>query len=121
MKYQWIDEYCFSKLGVEKDYKEEWGATRYLIGGKMFVMQCSDKNKKPIITVKCDPEFGEGLRRDFKDIVPGYYMNKEHWNSIYVEGDVPDDIVKQMVAMSYELVFESLTKKMQKEIKAQEV
>lgn len=118
MKYQWIDEYCLSKEGVEKDYKEEWGVIRYLIGGKMFLMQGGDKNGEQIITVKCDPEFGKNLRDEFKDIIPGYYMNKEHWNSIYIEGVVPDDIVKQMIAMSYELVFKSLTKKVQNEIKS---
>lgn len=116
MKYQWIDEYCLSKVGAEKDFKEEWGVIRYLIGGKMFLMQGGDKNGKEIITVKCEPEFGKGLRDEFKDIIPGYYMNKEHWNSIYMEGQVPDEIVKQMIAMSYDLVFKSLTKKMQKDI-----
>lgn len=118
MKYQWVEEYCLSKAGVEKDYKDEWGVIRYLIGGKMFLMQGGDKNGEPIITVKCEPEFGKSLRDEFKDIIPGYYMNKEHWNSIYVEGEVPDEIVKQMIAMSYDLVFKSLTKKLQNEVKA---
>ena len=116
MKYEWMDEYFLSKKGAAKDFKAEWNASRYLIGGKMFGMLGGDKYDKPIITLKCEPMFGEMLRKQYKDIVPGYYMNKVHWNSLYLEGDVPDEILKQMIDMSYALVFDSLTKKAQKEI-----
>ncbi len=116
MKYHWMDEYCLSKKGVEKDYKPEWDATRYMIKGKMFVMQGGDKEGKPIITVKLDPLHGELLRKQYKDIVPGYYMNKEHWNSLYLEGDVPDEVVRDMLDKSYSLVLSSLSKKLQKEV-----
>ncbi|SDZ12507.1 MmcQ/YjbR family DNA-binding protein [Tindallia californiensis] len=116
MKDEWLDSYCLSKKGAEKDFKVEWDATRYLIGGKMFAMQGGDKEKKPIITLKCEPAFGQQLRREYHHIVAGYYMNKEHWNSVYLEGDVPKDILKQMIDMSYELVLNSLSKKKQKEL-----
>lgn len=116
MKYPWIDEYCLSKQGAIKDFKVEWDATRYLIGGKMFVLQGGDKYGKAIITLKCDPPFGDMLRQQYEHIIPGYYMNKEHWNSVYLDGDVPDEILRDMIDMSYQLVFKSLTKKLQKEI-----
>ncbi len=116
MKYKWMDEYFLAKKSVQKDFKVEWNATRYFIGGKMFAMQGGDKYNKPIITLKCEPMFGRMLRETYKDIIPGYYMNKEHWNSVYLEGDVPDDILKQMIDMSYSLVLGSLSKKAQAEI-----
>lgn len=116
MKYEWLDEYCLSKKGAIKDFKEEWDATRYLVGGKMFAMKGGDKENKAIITLKCDPIFSHSLREQYQHIVPGYYMNKEHWNSLYLDGDVPDDILKQMIDMSYDLVVEKLSKKMLKEI-----
>lgn len=116
MKYEWIDEYCLSKKGAVKDFKIEWDAIRYLIGGKMFAMEGGDKNKQAIITLKCDPLFGQYLRQQHQHIIPGYYMNKEHWNSVYLDGDVSDDVLKEMIDMSFELVFNSLSKKMQKEI-----
>lgn len=116
MKYEWIDEYCLSKKAAEKDYKVEWEATRYFIGGKIFVMIGGDKYKKAIITLKCEPIFGQFLRDENKNIVPGYHMNKKHWNSVYLDGDVPDDLLKQMINMSYELVLNSLSKKVQGEI-----
>lgn len=116
MKYEWMDEYCLSKKGAEKDFKAEWEAIRYLIGGKMFAMQGGDKDNKAIITLKCEPVFGQALRQQYEHIIPGYYMNKEHWNSVYLDGDVPDEILRQMIDMSYELVLKSLSKKAQKEI-----
>ncbi|MFP4697408.1 MAG: MmcQ/YjbR family DNA-binding protein [Eubacteriales bacterium] len=116
MRYQWIDEYCLEKKGVVKDYKIEWKATRYMINDKMFAMQCNDKEGKPIITVKLEPMFGEMLRSKYKDIVPGYYMNKKHWNSLYLEGNVPDEVLEDMLDKSYEIILKSLSKKAQKEI-----
>ena len=120
MNYEWLDEYCLSKKGTIKDFKVEWNATRYLIGGKMFAMQGGDKHKKAIVTLKCDPLFTRSLREQYQHIVAGYYMNKEHWNSLYLDGDVPDDVLKQMIDMSYELVLGNLSKKVQKEIIEQE-
>jgi len=116
MKYSWIEEYCLSKKGVIKDFKVEWGAFRYLIHDKMFVLQGGDKEHKPIITVKLEPLHGDILRKQYKDIVPGYYMNKDHWNSLYLDGTVPDEIVRDMLDRSYQLVFKALSKKLQNEI-----
>ena len=116
MKYPWLDAYCQAKNGCEKDFKEEWGATRYQIGGKMFAMQGTDNTGKAIITLKLEPSFGDLLRQEHKDIIPGYYMNKVHWNSVFLDGDVPDALLEQMVDESYRLVFGSLPKKTQKEL-----
>lgn len=116
MGYEWMDEYFLSKKGAKRDFKVEWNATRYLLGDKMFAMLGGDKNGEPIITLKCEPMFGEMLRQQYKDIVPGYYMNKVHWNSLYLKGSVPDDVLRQMIDMSYALVLASLPKKTQQKI-----
>ena len=97
MPYPWIDAYCLSKKGVVKDYKEEWEATRYQVGGKMFAMQGGDKEGNPIFTLKLPPDFGRFLRQQYPDIVPGYYMNKEHWNSLFLHGAVPHALVREMI------------------------
>ena len=116
MNYPWLDEHCMSKKNATKEYKEEWQATKYMIGGKIFAMQGDDNTKRPIITLKLLPAEGDFLRKQYKDIVAGYYMNKEHWNSVYLDGSVPDEIVRDMIDKSYGILFASLTKKMQKEI-----
>ncbi len=116
MKYEWIDSYCLAKKGTTKEYKEKWCATLYKIGDKMFAMAGGDRDGKPIITVKLEPEYGSFLRQSFPDIVPGYYMNKEHWDSLYLEGSVPDDVLKEMLDRSYQLVLGSFSRKKQQEI-----
>ncbi|MDR1984023.1 MAG: MmcQ/YjbR family DNA-binding protein [Prevotellaceae bacterium] len=116
MKYDFIQEYCLSKKGAEEDYKKEWDAIRYMIRGKMFAMVGNDNLNLPIISVKLEPEYGIELRDKYNDIVPAYYMNKIHWNSLYLNGNVPDEILKKMLDHSYELIFSSLSKKAQKEI-----
>ena len=116
MNYPWLDEYCMNKQSATREYKEEWGATRYMVGGKMFALEGNDKTGRPIITLKLLPEEGDFLRRAHEDILPGYYMNKEHWNSVYLDGCVPDDVVRDMIDKSYSILFASLTKKAQKEI-----
>ncbi len=116
MNYEWIDQYCLDKKGVTKDYQQEWQATRYFVGEKMFAMQGGDKQGKPIFTMKLEPSLGDFLRRQFPDIVPGYYMNKQHWNSLYLNGSVPEDTVRDMIDKSYMTTLASLPKKKQNEI-----
>jgi len=119
MKYEWVDDYCLAKKGVEKDYKVEWSMTRYMIHGKMFLSLGGDKYGKPIYTVKLEPEHGILLREQFPEIVPGYYSNKMHWNSVYVDGNVSDEMMREMVDEAYSIVFAALPKKVQAEIEAE--
>jgi len=70
MKYEWLEEYCLSKKGVIKDFKEEWNATRYLVGGKIFAMQGGDKDNKAIITLKCDPICSHSLASNIRILFP---------------------------------------------------
>ena len=117
MKYEWIDEYLLEKKGVTKDIQEEWNWIRDNIGGKMFAAICRDDDNIPVyITLKLDPLEGNYLRNQYEDIIPGYYMNKTHWNSVKADGEVPDDVMKDLLDKAYTIVFENLTKKMQKEI-----
>ncbi len=76
MKYSWIDTELLQKPGVTKDLQAEWNWIRYHIGGKMFAAVClDDATGKPVyITCKLDPAEGDFLRRQYEDIIPGYYM-----------------------------------------------
>ena len=116
MDYSWIDGYCLAKAGAEKDYKAEWDAVRYMVKGKMFLMHGGDRDGKEIFTFKLEPEFGALMRSAHQEIVPGYYMNKEHWNSMYTYGSVPRDEVMQMLDRSYHLILGSLSKKQREEV-----
>lgn len=117
MKYKWIDEFLMSKTAVTKDLQKDWNWERYMIGGKMFAAVCLNENNEPyFITLKLEPMEGEFLRSQFPDILPGYYMNKMHWNSIKPDGDVPDELLKDMLDKSYDLVLKGFSKKKQKEL-----
>ncbi|MCI9075532.1 MAG: MmcQ/YjbR family DNA-binding protein [Dorea sp.] len=117
MRYTWMDEYLMGKKGVTKDLQESWNWIRYHIGGKMFAALCLDENDKPYyINLKLEPMEGAFLREQYEDIIPGYYSNKTHWNSIKPDGAVPDELLKDLLDKSYQLVLGGLTKKKQKEI-----
>jgi len=121
-KYPWLDSYLRGKAGAAYDYKEEWSWHRYQVGGKMFAAICRPDAKyqpyggRELISLKADPHMSELLRADHADILPGFYMDKAHWNSVYLDGEVPEDLLRRLVDISYRLVFSKLTKKAQKEI-----
>ena len=117
MRYTWIDEFLMKKPGVTKDLQQDWNWIRYQIGGKMFAAVCMDDDDEPYyITLKLEPAEGDFLRKQYEDIIPGYYMNKTHWNSVKADGKVPDDILKDMLDKAYNIVLGSLSKKKQNEI-----
>lgn len=117
LKYAWIDDFLLKKQGVTKDLQPEWNWIRYQIGGKMFAAVCLDDNDKPYyITLKLEPSEGDFLRQQYEDIIPGYYMNKLHWNSVNADGTVSDELLKDMLNKSYNLVLSGFSKKKQKEI-----
>lgn len=119
MRYDWMDEYLLKKKGVTKDLQTEWNWIRYHVGGKMFASVCQDDTGKPYyITLKLEPLEGEFWRGQYEDVIPGYYMNKLHWNSIKPDGAVPDDILRDMLDKSYALVLGGFSKKKQREILA---
>ena len=117
MPYPWIDDYLLQKPGVTKDLQPDWNWIRYQIGGKLFAAVCLDDQDQPYyITLKLDPAEGDFLRGQYADILPGYYMNKTHWNSVRAQGSVPDDLLRNLLDEAYRLVLHALPKKKQLEI-----
>ena len=117
MKYPWIDEYLMAKRGVTKDLQAEWNWIRYHIGGKMFAAVLLDHDDRPYyINLKLDPAEGELMRKQYPDVIPGYYSNKLHWNSVKPDGDIPDDLLKTWLDRSYLLVLQDLPKAKQRAI-----
>lgn len=119
-KLDWLDEFLQSFKGVTRDYKEEWDWIRYMVGGKMFAALCKTaKNGEglyDILTIKLEVLEGEFLRQQYEDIIPGYYMNKQHWNSVYLAGELSEELLKDLTEKSYKLVLGGLSKKAQNAI-----
>lgn len=116
-KYRWLDEYLQKQPGTEKEFQPAWQAYKYLLKGKMYAyIGVNDKNGRPILTLKLEPAYSDMLRRDYDDVVPGYYMNKLHWSTVYLDGEVEQSIIADMVKSSYKTLLSSLSKKAQQEI-----
>lgn len=109
-----ILDYCLAKKGVEETFPFDKETLVMKVGGKMFLLMSLEK--QPLsIAVKTDPEWSAELREKYPQITGAYHMNKTHWNSVMCEGLKPELIMK-LIDSSYELIFNSLTKKMKVEV-----
>jgi predicted DNA-binding protein (MmcQ/YjbR family) len=89
----------------------------FKVAGKMFAL--SALGRKPLeINLKCDPELALQFRASYAAVRPGYHMNKRHWNTITLGGDVPDRLVRDMIEDSYDLVVEALPKRTRERLRA---
>lgn len=115
--YRWLDEHLQQQPATEKEFQPAWQAYKYLVRGKMYAyIGINDQNGRPIITLKLDPLFSDMLCREYEDVVPGYYINKQHWSTVYLDGAVPKEVFADMVRASHKWMLSSLSKKEQREI-----
>ena len=111
-------EYCLSKKGVTQHFPFDKDTLVFKIGGKMFALSSLNQWEKgiPSVNLKCNPDYALELRAQYGDVQPAFHMSKVHWNTIVINGEVPDKFVKGLIDDSYILVFKSLTKNTQNEI-----
>src|ERR1700677_3766229 len=81
----------------------------YKVAGKMFAILSPDETP-PSVSLKCDPTLALELREEFPAVTPGYHLNKTHWNTVALDGSVPDHELKKMISHSYDRVVETLPK-----------
>ncbi len=117
MTTDWIDPYVLTHTGAVSEYKPEWESQRFLLKDKMFGMMGHHKDGRPILSLKLEPAHSDLLRKEYADIIPGYYLNKDHWSSIYLDTTgVPRALVQQLIDEAYTLILRALPKKTQAEI-----
>jgi len=87
----------------------------YKVMGKMFAYVSPDESP-PRLTIKLDPLHGQLLRSTYAAVLPGYHMNKEHWNTVLLDGSVPEEEILSWVDESYELVVEGLSRRRKKKL-----
>ena len=114
--YPELYDYLINKKGVETDYQEQWGWTRFMLRGKMFAAICADGTDDALLNIKAQPDYNDTIRRLHKDINEGYYMNKQHWNSVKLTGTVPYEVVRDMCDRGDNIVLRHFSKKVQHEI-----
>ena len=115
MNIETLQQYCLSKKGVTEELPFGPDTLVYKVGSKMFLLAALDADPLQF-NVKCDPDEAEQLRSELSCVLPGYHMNKKHWNTIIVDGSVSTKKLQQWIDDSYKLVFDSLPKKVKGEI-----
>ena len=110
-------DYCLSFHGVTEEFPFDEKVLVFKVMGKIFSLTNIDLFKS--VNLKCDPEWAQELREEYIGIVPGYHMNKKHWNTVKMDGSIPSDKLKELIDHSYELVVKKLPKK-QKDLLQQE-
>jgi predicted DNA-binding protein (MmcQ/YjbR family) len=114
MNIEELRTWCISKKGVSEDFPFDVSTLVFKVMGKMFAL--TDLEGDLSINLKCDPEKAVELRELYPCVLPGYHMNKRHWNTILVDGSVPDQLIRQWIDHSYALVVEKLSKKQRDEL-----
>ena len=107
--------YCLSKKGVTEEFPFDESTLVFKVGGKMFTLLDVDTFES--VNLKCDPEKAIELRERFPAVRSGYHMNKKHWNTVKMDGSVPDSLISEWVDDSYALVFDKLPKAVKENIK----
>lgn len=110
-----LREYCLLKKGVEEGFPFGEETLVFKVMGKMFLL--SGLEYQPLqFNAKCEPEKAIELREQYNCVIPGYHMNKQHWNTIICDGSVSNKIILNWIDDSYNLVVDSLTKKLKAEL-----
>ena len=108
-------EYCLSKKEVEEGFPFGGDTLVFKVMGKMFLLTGIDS--QPVqFNAKCDPEKAIELRENFSCVIPGYHMNKQHWNTIICDGTASRKQIEEWIDDSYNLIVSSLTKKLKTEL-----
>lgn len=110
-----ISEFASELVGVVEEQPFGPDVDVLKVGGKIFAI-LSPNSSTESISLKCDPELAIALRLEHAAVTPGYHLNKRHWNTVRLDGTIPDHEVLQMVTHSYELVVAGLPKSMRQRL-----
>ncbi|MEK7626429.1 MAG: MmcQ/YjbR family DNA-binding protein [Patescibacteria group bacterium] len=103
MKHKEVEEYLLSMPNAWLDYPFGKEVAVYKVNDKMFAL--IGEGSDPVrISLKCDPKLAEVLRGKYETVMPGYHLNKKHWNTIILSGQLSDEEIKDLILLSYKLV-----------------
>jgi predicted DNA-binding protein (MmcQ/YjbR family) len=115
MNIEELREYCMAKKAVTESFPFDETTLVFKVAGKMFCL--TDLGDDFAVALKNDPEKNMELREQFPAVRPGYHMNKQHWNTVEVDGTISDETLKKLVDESYQLIVQKLPKKIREEFK----
>lgn len=103
MNHKSVEEYILSMPNSRLDYPFGEGVAVYKANDKMFAL-ISEKSEPLKLSLKCDPKLAETLREKYETVLPGYHLNKKHWNTVILTGQLPWEEIQGLIRHSYELV-----------------
>jgi len=109
-RYLWLRDYTLAKPDTEQEYKESWDALLYRIHGKIFALLLHSRDYGMLLNLKNDPYLSLVYRERHATILPGWHMNKVHWISLSLYGHTPKETCRELVTISYDLVWQNLPK-----------
>lgn len=116
MNLEELYEYCMSKKGTTEHFPFDDSVLVFKVGNKMYALS-NIHEEIARVNLKCDPERALELREEHEEIIPGYHMSKKHWNTVIIgEGNLSKELILSLIDDSYDLIFQSLTKKVQQSI-----
>ena len=105
-----LRRYCLSFAGAAEDFPFHPATSVFKVEGKIFAI--SRLKGRPLnVSLKCEPALAEQLRTDHEAIAPGYHLDKRHWNTVVLDGSLPDRMVREMIEDSYDLVVAKLPRR----------
>ena len=110
-----LRDHCLTFPGSAETFPFGPETSVFKVAGKMFAL--SGLGQEPLrVSLKCDPVLAEQLRQAHSAVQPGYHLNKRHWNTVIIEGSLPDQMIKDLIEDSYDLVFSQLPAVRRREI-----
>lgn len=114
MNIEEIRKYCLSKPGTTESMPFDDVTIVFKVMNKMFLLTNLDGDLS--VNIKCDPERVHELREKYPAVSPGYHMNKNHWNTVMIDGSITDNLIYSWIDDSYDLIVEKLPRKLRDEL-----
>ena len=115
MNIEALREYCLSKKAVTEDFPFGESTLVFRVKNKIFLLVSLDASPLQF-NAKCEPDKAVELREQYDAVRPGYHMNKKHWNTVVIDGSISTVLIKEMINDSYDLIAQSLPKKLREEL-----
>ncbi len=108
-----LRDHCLSFLGTQEEFPFGPDSSAFKVAGKIFALaRLTDEPLR--VSLKCEPALAEQLRKAHAAVIPGYHLSKRHWNTVIIDGSVPDELITDMVEDSYDLVVSALSRARQR-------
>jgi predicted DNA-binding protein (MmcQ/YjbR family) len=110
-----LRSWCLRQPGSIEDFPFGPEHSVFKVAGKMFALSALERTPLEV-SVKCEPELAVGLRETHPAIRPGYHLNKRHWNTITLDGSLADQLVRELIEDSYDLIVSALPKRIREQL-----